>query len=52
MDLTEAEVNLIRQWFNAVQDLNPKYLEAEDYALARRIHAELGAPVPQSLKGK
>jgi hypothetical protein len=27
------------QWFHAVQDLNPKYLEPEDFALAERLRS-------------
>ena len=28
MVIDERELDLVRQWFNAVQDLNPKYLES------------------------
>lgn len=31
------EINLIRQWFNAVKDLNPSYLAPADHALAERL---------------
>lgn len=33
----KVDANLYRQWFNAVQDLNPKYLEVADYAAAARL---------------
>ncbi len=39
--LSPEDVNLVRQWFNAVQDLNPGYLEQADFQLAQRI----GVPV-------
>lgn len=48
--LTEREkLNLYRQWFNAVQDLHPAYLEYADYALAKEIYERLGARVPHSI---
>ena len=47
--LTNAETHLLRQWFNAVQDLNPRYLEAQDYVLAEKIIKSLGLRVPNSI---
>lgn len=47
--LTLEELNLARQWFDAVQDFNPEYLEPADYGLAVKIHNELGMRVPQSI---
>jgi hypothetical protein len=52
MDLTNAELELVRQWFNAVQDANPAYLGADDYILARQIYEMLRIRVPDSMKGK
>lgn len=40
---SRAELDLLRQWFNAVEDSNPLYLEEADRILAQRIHAALGA---------
>jgi hypothetical protein len=37
MEFSEAELNLIRQWFNAVDDLAPEYLEQADRDLGKRI---------------
>lgn len=37
MELTNEELNLARQWFNAVDDLSPKYLEQSDRDLAVKI---------------
>lgn len=48
-ELTNEELNLARQWFNAVQDLNPGYLELADYSLAAKIHEALGVRVPNSI---
>ena len=42
MELNRYELNLIRQWFNAVQDLSPEYLEQKDDKLAEKIHLALG----------
>lgn len=38
---THAELDLLRQWFNAVEDLNGKYLTAEDRALYDKIKGAL-----------
>lgn len=39
--LSADDLNLIRQWFDWVQDVLPLYLEAEDYLLAARIYEAL-----------
>jgi hypothetical protein len=44
-----AQISLFRQWFDAVQDLNPAYLTAADYQLAREIYEQLGMRVPHSI---
>ena len=49
VELTAEELELVRQWFNAVQDLNPHYLEPPDYGLARKIYQRLGIRVPSSI---
>lgn len=43
------EVDLLRQWYDAVVDLNPKYLEQKDHALAKRLYEVVGIRVPNSL---
>lgn len=48
-ELSSEQLDLIRQWFNAVQDLNPAYLEAADYDLAATIYADLGLRIPSSI---
>lgn len=50
--LTDEQIDLCRQWFNAVQDLSPEYLTPADYALARRLYAERGMRVPKSIMEK
>jgi hypothetical protein len=45
-EFTRDELDLMRQWFNATQDLNPGYLEASDYDLADRICDLLGHKRP------
>lgn len=42
MDLTREEIDLLRQWYNAVQDLSPEYLEQKDHDLAAKIYSKLG----------
>jgi hypothetical protein len=53
MDLSREEIELLRQWYNAVQDLAPEYLEERDHTLASRIMIALGGdrvflPAPES----
>lgn len=48
--LTDKELDMFRQWFNAVQDLNPAYLTKEDYQLVNNIYQKLGWRVPNSIK--
>lgn len=42
MEFTKDEINLLRQWYNAVQDLSPEYLEPKDHELAAKILTALG----------
>src|SRR5678816_10047 len=39
--LTRKELDLIRQWFNHVQDTNPQYLSEDDVMLAEKIKAAM-----------
>ncbi len=50
--MSPADLNLLRQWFNAVLDLNPAYLQPADYALAARIHEAMGLRVPASVQAE
>ena len=43
------DLDLFRQWFNSVQDTNGGYLNAADFALARRLYEALGMRVPGSI---
>lgn len=52
LDLCEREIQLIRQWFDSVQDCNPEYLERADYILARRIYDALSMRLPHSILDK
>ena len=49
LDLSEDDLHLFRQWFDSVQDVNPQYLEAKDYALAKKLYEHLGWRVPHSI---
>lgn len=42
MELTDKELNLIRQWFDAVEDVLPEYLGKADVKLGQRIQRHLG----------
>jgi hypothetical protein len=46
MELTDEELDLLRQWFNVAQDVTRGYLGLRDYALARKIYEKLGQRVP------
>jgi len=52
MLFTLEELNLIREWFNVVEDVSPKYLEQRDRDLGRRIEefcrrqADIAARIP------
>lgn len=46
------DLDLCRQWFDAVQDLNRDYLEAADFALAKRIYEFIGMRVPSSITNR
>ncbi|EKH9212929.1 hypothetical protein PAQ92_004719 [Vibrio parahaemolyticus] len=50
--LSDEQLHRIRQWFDAVQDLNPSFLEKEDYILAKSIYESLGMRVPNSINDK
>jgi len=43
---TTEELNLIREWFDSLVDVNPAYLESKDYVLARGIFNMLGKEFP------
>ena len=47
--ITSVEFNLIRQWFESVQDINPVYLTKEDYQLAVKVYENCGHPIPESV---
>jgi hypothetical protein len=48
-ELTSGDLELIRQWFDSVQDLNEGYLDTEDFELAKKIYERLGVRVPNSI---
>ena len=41
MLLTTDELDMVRQWYNAVQDLNPDYLEVKDHLLIDKINTTI-----------
>lgn len=47
--MTDDQLELCRQWFNSVQDLNPGHLETKDYQLAKLLYERLGMRVPSSI---
>jgi hypothetical protein len=46
LELSGFDLDIIRQWFNAVQDTAPRYLEQRDFELAARIYQTLGLHGP------
>tara|TARA_Y100000114_G_C11711130_1_gene303542 strand:+ start:655 stop:996 length:342 start_codon:yes stop_codon:yes gene_type:complete len=46
---SDNEINLVRQWFDSVQDLNSEFLQTDDYILAKKIYTRLGMRVPHSI---
>ncbi len=50
MQLTNEELDLCRQWFDSVQDLNSAYLTQKDYMLAVKLYEKLGLRVPNSVQ--
>lgn len=50
MHMEEKDLDLIRQWFNAVQDLNIQYLKKPDYELAKKVYEAVGLRVPYSIQ--
>lgn len=49
---SQKEVDMMRQWFDAVQDVTPGYLNGPDYTLAAQVYALLGVRVPGSIVGR
>ncbi|WP_270692886.1 MULTISPECIES: hypothetical protein [unclassified Aeromonas] len=49
LEFTKEQVELFREWFDAVQDLNPAYLNKGDYALGKELYERLGLRVPNSI---
>lgn len=44
IELGSEELNLVRQWFNAYEDLAPDALEKADYDLMEKIAMVAGFP--------
>ena len=42
MELSKDEIDRLRQWYNAVEDMAPEYLEEADLALYLKIMRVLG----------
>ena len=49
LEFTKEQVELFREWFDAVQDLNPASLKKGAYALGTELSDRLGPRVPNSL---
>lgn len=47
--LRREDLNLVRQWFDAMQDAAPESLERADYRLARIVYWALEMRVPNSI---
>ena len=51
MDLSKDDLDMLRQWFDSIQDTNAGYLIPADYHLAKRIYEHLGMRAPESING-
>lgn len=49
-DQFQRDADLYRQWFNAVQDLSPAYLEPADYIAAKALYERLNLRMPSSIR--
>ena len=45
---SKDQVDLFRQWFNAVEDVAPSYLDTRDHALAKLVYDMLGRHKPKA----
>lgn len=52
MEYTKEEVDIFRQWFDCVQDVNPEFLDRSDYELAKKVYEDVGMRVPGSILEK
>jgi hypothetical protein len=49
MEISGNDLHRVRQWFDAIQDTNPAYLEIGDFVLAKRIYESFSQYVPRSI---
>lgn len=47
--LRREDLNMVRQWFDAMQDMAPESLARADYRLARIVYEALEMRVPRSI---
>lgn len=45
----KKDLHTMRQWFNCIEDVHPKYLEKRDYELVKRVYEALNLPVREGL---
>lgn len=50
LTFSRAEADLFRQWYDAVSDTNPAFLEDADHALATKLYEALGFRIPERMK--
>ena len=43
------QTNILRQWFDSLQDTNPEYLKQEDYELAAKLYKFCDMRIPESI---
>jgi hypothetical protein len=48
--LKNSDLNICRQWFDSVHDVNPVYLTLEDFKIAEKLYQRTGIRVPESIK--
>lgn len=47
---TDEDIDICREWFGCVQDINPNYLEKKDFVLAEKLYKFTGFRVTNSIK--
>ena len=50
MKISPEQANVLRQWFDSLQDTHPEYLEQKDYVLAAKLYELCGMQLPNSIR--
>jgi hypothetical protein len=50
MMFIDEDVELLRQWFDVIEDINPQFLGRRDFELAKQLYQHLGRRVSSSIE--